>query len=154
MQKAGLFDSVKVHYVGTLDDGTVFDSSLEREPLEFVVGEGMLLQAFEQGVLGMELGETKVIKIAAENAYGPYHKEYVADFNRSQFPPEVEPKIGYRIEIKDDNGDVIPAIITAINGDTVTLDANHPLAGRDITFKLQLISVSKGNSDGPSNLTF
>ena len=141
MERAKMFDIVKVHYTGTLNDGTVFDSSEGRDPLQFVLGEDMLLAGFEQAVMGMVPGEAKNIKIASDQAYGPHNKDMVVDFKKSQFPPNIDPQVGYTIEIKDDAGEVIPAQIVNVTGDTVTLDANHPLAGQDLNFNIKLLEI-------------
>ncbi|WP_305045397.1 FKBP-type peptidyl-prolyl cis-trans isomerase [Geoalkalibacter sp.] len=132
-------DTAKVHYTGTLDDGTVFDSSREREPLEFQVGAGQLIAGFDEGVLGMSLGETRNIHIPAEKAYGPHREELVIDVDRRQFPQDITPEVGRQLQTEDNHGHPLIVTITAIDGDKVTLDANHPLAGKNLNFEIELV---------------
>ena len=141
MTQAKHGDNVKVHYTGRLDDGTVFDSSVEREPLEFVIGSGMIIPGFEAAVIGMAPGESKTETIETDNAYGPYREEMVLTVDRQQMPLEIEPEVGQRLQLQHPTGGVIPVIITDISLDTVTLDANHPLAGEDLTFDIQLVEI-------------
>ncbi len=141
MTQAKHGDSVKVHYTGRLDDGTVFDSSLDREPLEFVIGSGMIIPGFEEAVIGMAPGESKTKLIATDNAYGPYREEMVLTVDRQQMPLEIEPEVGQQLQLQHPTGGVIPVIITDISLETVTLDANHPLAGEDLTFDIQLLEI-------------
>ncbi|WP_305043779.1 FKBP-type peptidyl-prolyl cis-trans isomerase [Geoalkalibacter sp.] len=132
-------DNAKVHYTGTLDDGTVFDSSREREPLEFQVGAGQLIAGFDEAVVGMTLGETRTINIPAEKAYGPHREELVIDVDRRQFPQNINPEIGQQLQTEDNHGHPLIVTITAIDGDKVTLDANHPLAGKNLNFEIELV---------------
>lgn len=135
-------DTVKVHYTGKLEDGTVFDSSTERDPLEFTIGTGMIIPGFEQAVLGMSPGESKTQVIAPDMAYGPYLQEMVVVVDRAQIPDEIEPEVGQQLHIQHDStGQLIPVVITDVSGSAVTLDANHPLAGEDLTFDIQLVAI-------------
>lgn len=134
-------DEVKVHYTGKLDDGSVFDSSKDREPLQFKIGEGKLIPGFENGVIGMEVGQTKEVKIEAEKAYGPIRKEMIFDVKRSEFPADTEPKIGMQFQMQDKSGRTFVVIVDKIVEDTITLNANHPLAGKDLTFELTLEEI-------------
>lgn len=136
-----LGDTVKVHYTGRLDDGTVFDSSLEREPLEFTTGSGEVIPGFEEGVIGMNVGDTKTITIPAEQAYGPHRTDLVAVFEREQFPPDLSPEIGQQLQLRQQNGQPFVVTVTEVCDTCVTLDANHPLAGKDLTFDLQLVEI-------------
>lgn len=135
-------DTVKVHYTGKLEDGTVFDTSVEDEPLEFTVGSGMVIPGFENAVVGMAPGETKVEKIPADQAYGEYQEEMVMEVDRNYMPEDFEPEVGQQIEIQRPSGEVIDVVITEISETAVTLDANHPLAGMDLIFEIQLVEIA------------
>ena len=143
LAKAKEGDTVKVHYTAKLEDGTVFDSSIMRDPLEFTIGEGLLIPGFERAVIGMCPGESKTEKISSERAYGPHRDEMVLDVDKSQFPPELEPEIGQQLQIRQANGMVTEVIVTDINDSQVTLDANHPLAGKDLVFDIQLVEINE-----------
>jgi peptidylprolyl isomerase len=134
-------DTVKVHYTGTLKDGTVFDSSRGRDPLEFTIGAGRLIPAFEQTVIGMSLGESRTTTIPAENAYGTHREELVLVVDRDRFPPDMEPGVGQQLELRRPDGCVQSVTITETSDSSVTLDANHPLAGQDLTFDIELVEV-------------
>ncbi len=135
-------DTVKVHYTGKLNDGTVFDSSKGREPLQFKVGDKKMIPGFEQGVIGMEVGQTKEVKIEAEKAYGPVRKEMIFDVKRSEFPEKLEPKVGMQFQMKQqENGQVFVVMVEKIVDDVITLNANHPLAGKDLTFEITLEEI-------------
>ena len=142
MTQAKNGDKVKVHYTGKLDNGTLFDSSLDREPLEFTIGEGQLIADFEQAVIDMNPGESKTIKIPSDNAYGPHRDDMLIVVDRSQFPEGLEPKIDQQLQIRNQNGEPTVATVVDISGANVTLDTNHPLAGKDLTFEIQLIEIS------------
>lgn len=131
-------DTVKVHYTGTLEDGTVFDSSEGRDPLEFTLGQGQLIAGFEKTVFGMTAGESRTVNIPAEEAYGPYREEMVLAVPRSQFPPDMSPEPGMQLQVGQDDGEGMLVTITNITDAEVTLDANHPLAGKNLTFTIQL----------------
>jgi peptidylprolyl isomerase len=135
-------DTVSVHYTGTLDDGTVFDTSEGGPPLVFKVGSGQVIAGFEDGVLGMEIGETRDITIPPEQAYGEYHEELVGVVPRSFFPPDVNPAIGLSFELQLQSGETLAVRIIDIEGDEIVLDANHPLAGETLHFKVRLVGVS------------
>jgi peptidylprolyl isomerase len=135
-------DTVKVHYTGTLEDGTVFDSSRDREPLEFTLGKGQLIKGFENAVLGMSTGETKTVRIPSNEAYGPRRDELLLKFNKTDFPPDIEPIEGLVLTLKNPDGRSLVARITEVSGDSVTLDANHPMAGKDLTFEIDLVEVA------------
>ena len=133
---------VKVHYTGKLDDGTVFDSSEGREPLAFTIGLGQMIPGFEQGVVGMEVGESKVVQIPAELAYGEYRPEGVLEVNRTEIPPDLQLEVGIRLQATQEDGRRVDMQIIALGDDTVTLDANHPLAGKDLTFDVEVVEIS------------
>lgn len=142
MSQAKKGDSVKVNYTGTLGDGTEFDTSLGREPLQFTIGSGTLIPGFENAVEGMAPGDAKEVQIPAAEAYGPQIKELIADFDRSQFPPDINPELGAQLQIEQDNGGTTIVRVIGVTDDKVTLDANHPLAGQDLTFNIELVEIS------------
>lgn len=141
MPQAKQGDTVKVHYTGKLDDGTVFDSSQERDPLEFTIGTGTIIPGFEQAVIGMAPGESKTEVIPTDRAYGPYLEEMVLQVERQQLPTDIDPEVGQQLQLQHPTGEVIPVVITDVSSSTVTLDANHPLAGEDLTFDIQLVAI-------------
>jgi len=141
MTRAKLGDTVKVHYTGKLDDGMEFDSSSGREPLEFTLGSKQVIEDFENGVVGMEVSESKTITISSEEAYGPYHKELVLDVPIEQFPSNIQPQLGQQLQLTQPDGQPINVMVTQVTDTIVTLDANHPLAGRDLTFDIQLVEI-------------
>jgi peptidylprolyl isomerase len=132
---------VKIHYTGTLDDGNQFDSSAGREPLEFEVGAGMVIPGFENGVKDMAVGEKKSIHIPAAEAYGEKREEMVMEFERAQLPEGLDPEVGMGLQMQGPEGQPIPVQIAAVGEATITIDANHPLAGQNLTFELELIEV-------------
>jgi peptidylprolyl isomerase len=145
MQQVKKGDQVKVHYHGRLTDGTTFDSSAGRQPLEFEVGSGMVIKGFDEGVTGMAVGDKKTISIPADEAYGPRQEEMVIEFPIKNFPPDIKPEVGMTLQMHGDNGQELPVVITAINEESITLDANHPLAGKELVFDLELVDI-KGKS--------
>lgn len=134
-------DTVKVHYKGTLNDGSIFDSSEGREPLEFVVGSGQVIQGFDDAVMGLKAGESKEVNIPSDKAYGAYNDEMVLSIEQDKFPPEIELKVGEQLQIPAQNGQPIVVVIKEVKEDLVTLDANHPLAGKDLNFKVDLVEI-------------
>ena len=141
MQQVKSGDTVKVHYHGRLTDGTTFDSSDGREPLEFKVGSGQVIKGFDEGVTGMAVGDKKTISIPPEEAYGPRQEEMVIEFPITNFPPDIKPEVGMTLNMHDENGQELPVVITAISEEAVTLDANHPLAGQDLIFNIELVEI-------------
>jgi peptidylprolyl isomerase len=135
-------DSVKVHYHGRLSDGTTFDSSEGRSPLEFEVGSGHVIRGFDEGVLGMEQGEKKTIHIPAADAYGPSIPENVIEFPRTQFPPDMAPEVGMQLNLRSQDGQNIPVVVAEVKDEVVVLDANHPLAGKDLIFDVEVVEIS------------
>lgn len=135
-------DTVRVQYTGKLDDGSVFDSSVERETLQFTIGKGQVLHGVEQAVIGMRPQESKTVLVPAAEAYGPHRDEMTTEVRRSQFPDSVKLKVGQRLQIKQKNGQSIAVSVLDLSASTVTLDANHPLAGKDLTFDLQLVEIT------------
>ncbi|MFQ4143102.1 peptidylprolyl isomerase [Chlorogloeopsis sp. ULAP02] len=141
MIQAKTGDTVKVHYTGKLDDGTVFDSSSGRDPLQFSIGEGIVIPGFEEAVVGMSPGESKTTNISAEQAYGPYRPELVMIVERQRIPTDVSLEVGQLLQISQSSGQAIPVVVTNVSEAEVTLDANHPLAGQELIFDIQLVEI-------------
>jgi peptidylprolyl isomerase len=137
-------DTVKVHYTGKLDDGTVFDSSEGRDPLEFTLGQGAVIPGFEAAVLGMEAGATKTETITSDEAYGPYQDNMLQVVEKSMLPDDLEIEAGKHLQVT--RSDAPPIILTIVEFDdeNVTLDANHPLAGKDLVFEIELVEIIQG----------
>lgn len=142
MSAAKTGDKVKVHYTGTLTDGTVFDSSKDREPLEFTIGEKRVIPGFESAVAGMTPGDTKKETVPAEQAYGPVREEMLLEIERKQLPENVTPEVGLQLQMTTQEGQQVPVSITEVSEEKVRLDANHPLAGKDLIFDLELVEIS------------
>lgn len=142
MTQAQQGDTVKVHYTGKLDDGTVFDSSTSGDPLEFTIGSGSIIPGFEKAVVGMTPGDSKTEVIPVDDAYGPHREEMVLVVERAQMPADLEPEIGQQLQIQQPSGEAIPVVITDVSDSEVTLDANHPLAGEDLTFDIELVEIA------------
>lgn len=142
MEEVKSGDSVKVHYKGTLSDGTVFDSSEGRDPLAFTVGENRVIPGFEQAVIGMKVGDSRTETIPSDQAYGAKRDELFIKAPRENMPKEMEPKVGDQLQMTTQEGRAVPVTIIEINETEVTLDANHPLAGRDLTFEITLVEIA------------
>lgn len=134
-------DTVKVHYTGKLEDGTVFDSSVDRDPIQFTIGAGQVIAGFERAVTGMEPGETKTATLAPDEAYGPRREEMVSVVDRSQLPDDLELRPGQQLAVKQQDGRQFTVTVTELTDSTVTVDANHALAGKRLTFDLQLVAI-------------
>ena len=134
--------TVKVHYTGRLDDGTIFDSSAGHDPIQLRIGERKTIRGFEEALEGMRPGETRVIKVPAEKAYGRHKKSMVIELNLEQLSPDLDPELGDIIEIKLSSGKAAHFVVTDVTSSKVTLDANHPLAGKDLTFEIEVIDVA------------
>ncbi|WP_214456394.1 FKBP-type peptidyl-prolyl cis-trans isomerase [Flavihumibacter fluvii] len=141
MQQVQSGDTVRVHYHGRLTDGTTFDSSEGRDPLEFEVGSGMVIAGFDNGVIGMIIGDKRTVQIAVEEAYGPKNPEMVIEFPREQVPEGMSLEKGMRLNLNNSEGQVVPVVITEVLDETVLLDANHPLAGEDLVFDIELVEI-------------
>jgi len=134
-------DTVRVHYAGKLEDGTVFDSSADGAPLEFTVGKGELIKGFEQGVIGMSAGESKAIRISSEDAYGPHKKEMVFEFNRDRAPKNFDPQVGQQINMQRADGKLISVTVIDKTETAFILDCNHHLSGKNLIFDVKLIEI-------------
>ena len=140
MAPAANGDTVKIHYTGTLDDSYKFDSSYDHlEPLEFTIGRGEMIRGFEQAVVGMEPGETKIVRIASNQAYGRHNPEKVIQVSRSKMPDGLEQEIGMRVQGSMPDGQTVEFTIVSLTESEVTLDGNHSLAGKDLTFDIELL---------------
>ena len=134
---------ISVDYTGTLENGDVFDTSKGREPLEFKMGEGRMITGFESAVAGMSLNETKVFTLEPEDAYGHRDEERTLTFQRSELPPQLEPKVGQPIGMTSPDGQQFPALIVGVDDAQVTVDLNHPLAGEKLTFDIKVVGISE-----------
>ncbi len=134
-------DTVKVHYTGKLADGSTFESSAEAEPLKFTLGTGEVIAGFEMAVVGMEPGDSNTTTISAEEAYGPYDDDMLLEVERTQFPGEMDPQVGQRLQVRQSDGETFSVVVAGVEADSITLDANHPLAGQDLTFEIRLVEI-------------
>ncbi len=149
MASASKGDKIKVHYRGTLDDGTVFDDTHEREPIEFVLGQGKVIPGFEEAVVGMEPGDKKTVNLSTDQAYGERRDELVQDIPEDELAEDFDPEVGEHIEIHQEQGPPIPAQVVESDDQGLTVDANHPLAGKDLTFEIELLEiVDEGEAAG------
>ncbi|TAH06800.1 MAG: peptidylprolyl isomerase [Runella slithyformis] len=137
--KAG--DTVLVHYTGTLTDGTLFDSSVGRDPLQFRLGTGMVIKGFDDGVSGMAIGDKKRVEIPIEEAYGPVQDDMIFTFNRAEVPADIPLELGLQLNMHGDGGHELAVTVIAFNDETLTLDGNHPLAGQALVFDLELVAI-------------
>ena len=135
-------DTVKVHYTGTLADGSEFDSSRDRDPLEFVIGEGNLIPGFETAVTGMCVGDSKTVNIPADEAYGPHHPQMTQDVPRAAMPDDLELEVGMVLHAEGPDSQQVSVVVVGFNDETVKIDGNHPLAGKDLTFALEVVEVT------------
>ena len=134
-------DIVLVHYTGKLADGSVFDSSIGSDPLEFTLGKEQMIPGFEKAVLGMKAGEKKTFTIPAAEAYGPHNDDLIFEIDRNEFPSDMEATVGQQLPQQLPNGAIITITITEVTEKTVTIDANHPLAGKDLTFEIEIVKI-------------
>ncbi len=142
MSKVTEGSKIKVHYTGKLEDGTKFDSSAGRDPLQFTVGQGQVIKGFDDGVLDMEVGDNKTITIPAEQAYGEYREELITKVKADQFPDNFEVKQGVRVQARSPENQLVQFVIKEVDGDDVKLDANHELAGKTLIFDLELVEIN------------
>jgi len=141
MTQAKTGDTVRIHYTGTLDDGSQFDSSDGRDPLEFALGGGQVIPGFDTAVDGMAVGENKSVTIQPEEAYGEHHDQLVQQVPRSSLPEDMEPAVGMQLQSQGPDGQVMNLVVTEVEDDSITVDANHPLAGQALTFAIELVEV-------------
>ena len=134
-------DTVKVHYTGTLEDGTVFDTSVGGEPLAFTLGQGLVIPGFEEAVTGLKVGESKTVDIPAEQAYGEYRDDLILVVPREQLPEGLEVEVGQQLQVSQADGSYIVVTITEVSETTITVDANHRLAGQNLTFEIELVEI-------------
>jgi len=142
MSEAKKGDKVKVHYTGRLNDGSEFDSSKDREPLEFEIGSQQVISGFEDAVVGLKTGESVTVNIPSDNAYGPRVDEMVLKIEKEKLPPDFNPELGQQFQLPQQNGQNVVVTVTDISDTQIELDANHPLAGKDLTFDIQLVEIS------------
>lgn len=141
MQRVKNGDTVRVHYHGKLTDGSTFDSSEGREPLEFKVGEGQVIKGFDDALLDMQIGDKKTVTIPVDQAYGQRSDDMMMEYPKAEFPEDMKPETGMQLHMSDNSGNVFPVTIAEVKDDVVMLDANHPLAGQDLTFDIELVSI-------------
>lgn len=141
MQVVKKGDTVKVHYQGRMTNGETFDSSEGREPLEFKVGSGMVIAGFDNGVLDMKEGDKKTVEIPVDNAYGPRDESLVIEFPREKLPPDLKPEEGMQLQLSNQDGQAYPVVVTSVGENSIMLDANHPLAGEDLVFDIELVEI-------------
>lgn len=142
MSQAKNGDAVKINYTGKLDDGTVFDSSEGRDPLDFTLGAGQVIPGFDEAVTGMTVGEKKSVNIPADKAYGPRNEEMIIEAPRDQVPEDITPEVGQTLQMGGPNGEVVMVVITEVNDTHIKLDANPPLAGKDLNFDIELVAIN------------
>jgi peptidylprolyl isomerase len=141
MSQAKSGDTVKIHYTGTLDDGTQFDSSQGRDPLEFEVGSGQVIPGFDKAVEGMTVGDSKSVRIESDEAYGPRHEQLIQQVERSELPDDLNPETGMALQSSSPDGQVTQFMVTEVTDETITVDANHPLAGHALSFDIELVDI-------------
>jgi peptidylprolyl isomerase len=141
MSQAKQGDTVRVHYTGKLDNGVVFDSSAECEPLEFTIGARQVIPGFEEAIVGMNTGESKTTRIPSDQAYGEHDPDRVLFVDQAQVPDNLRPEVGQQLQVQADNGQPFTVTVAEISDAGILLDANHPLAGEDLTFELELLEI-------------
>ena len=141
MQQVKNGDTVKVHYHGKLTDGSTFDSSEGRDPLEFTVGSGQVIKGFDDAMVNMEVGEKKTVQIPVDHAYGERNEDMIMEYPKTEFPADMTPEVGMELHMSDNAGNVFPVVIAEVKDESVLLDANHPLAGEDLTCERELVSI-------------
>jgi peptidylprolyl isomerase len=139
-------DNVQIHYTGRLTNGEQFDSSSGREPLAFQLGSGMVIKGFDDGVTGMTVGEKKTINIPSAEAYGELNEEMVFEFPKSNLPPEMEVEVGMQLMMNNGEGQQLPVVVREVKEETLIIDANHPLAGQELIFDLELVAIDAPKS--------
>jgi FKBP-type peptidyl-prolyl cis-trans isomerase 2 len=142
MSKVKAGDTVHVHYHGKLTDGTTFDSSEGRAPLQFTVGNGQVIKGFDDALLDMEVGDKKTVNIPVADAYGMANPDMIMEFPKTDFPPDMKPEVGQQLHLSDNQGNHFPVVVTEVRESSVVLDANHPLAGKDLIFDIELVQIA------------
>ena len=142
MQKVEEGNSVKVHYTGKLKTGEVFDSSEDRDPIEFEIGKQQMIPGFENAVVGMEAGGTKTVEIDSGDAYGDINDELFIEVPKSELPDDISPKVGMQLQVQQQSGKQVPVQISEVKESSITLDANHPLAGKDLVFDIEVVEIN------------
>lgn len=145
MQQVKEGDTIKVHYHGRLTSGETFDSSEGRQPLEFKVGAGMVIKGFDVGVMGMQVGDKKTINIPVDEAYGPVDPGMVIEFPKERFPQDLNPEVGMTLNMTNGSGQNFRVVVKEVMDQAVILDANHPLAGQDLVFDIEVVSIDGGS---------
>jgi len=135
-------DTIKVHYTGKLENGKVFDSSKNRQPLQFEVGAGKVIKGFEDAVVGLEVGEKKTVTIPAKDAYGSYDENLLIEIPKKNVPEAITPEVGMRLQLVNQQGQAAHVVVTEVQDETVKLDANHPLAGKTLVFDLEILEIA------------
>ncbi len=141
MSQAASGDTVKVHYTGKLTDGTTFDSSDGNEPLKFKIGDGQVIKGFDDGVLGMAVGESRTVTIPPDLGYGEQNEDLIMEVEKDRLPPDMEPEVGQRLQATQEDGRQVAFMLAEVKNKTVVLDANHPLAGKDLTFEISMVEI-------------
>lgn len=134
-------DTIRVHYTGKLTSGELFDTSEGRDPLEFQVGEGHVIRGFDDGVLEMQVGDKRTVQIPVDQAYGPRNEDLIMDFPADRLPEDLKPEIGMQLQLNNEQGQSFPVVVSAVSAESVTLDGNHPLAGEELIFDIELVEI-------------
>lgn len=142
MSQAKSGDTVKIHYTGTLDDGTEFDSSAGRDPLEFSLGSGQVIAGFDNAVEGMAVGDSKTVTLPPDEAYGDRHEKLLQEVPRTSLPDDMKLEVGMALQTQKPDGQVMNLVIADVTEDSITVDANHPLAGQALTFAIELVEIA------------
>ena len=141
MSEAKSGDTVRIHYTGTLDDGTQFDSSAGRDPLEFELGSGQVIPGFDKGVEGMAVGDKKSVTIDPDDAYGQHHEQLIQVVPKDQLPDDMTPEVGMQLQTQNETGQIMRLSVTAVDDESITVDGNHPLAGKTLNFDIELVEI-------------
>lgn len=142
MSHATAGQTIRIHYTGKLEDGTTFDTSAGREPLEFELGSGEIISGLDQALEGMAVGESKVVTIQPDAAYGPRHEDLVGSVPNSALPDDLQPSVGMQLQNQGSDGQITRLVVTEVAEDSITVDANHPLAGQVLVFEVELVEIA------------
>ncbi len=142
MSNAKSGDTVKIHYTGTLEDGSEFDSSKGREPLEFSLGSGQVIPGFDKAVDGMSVGDSKTVTIPPDEAYGERNEQMTQEVPKTALPDDMKPEVGMQLQSKSPDGQVMNLVVTGVEDDSIRVDGNHPLAGQALTFAIELVEIA------------